>query len=217
MDPVHVSDQAVVEKYQESKLKEATGLSDSDDNLLEILEELDNDDEILNSIKEQRLEQLKKEFRSIDRAADTYGEELGRIRYLSDEKEVMTLVTSVDVAVVHFFQPTFPKCKAMNSKLELLAEKHVALCVAAIQADQAPFLVTKLKVKVLPFVVVYKKGQEVARIVGFEGIGAGSSEVDFELLERKLLDCGAISRRTTNYTSIRNKAPRKEDSDSDWD
>lgn len=210
---------ALVENYQEAKLKSLAGVSDSDDdNLLEMLELLDNDeDEVAHQLREQRLEQLKKEFNKVDRAADKFGDEMGKVQYVEDEKEVMDLVTRSEVALVHFYQPTFPKCKLMNEKLGLLAEKHVSLHVLAIQAEKAPFLVAKIKVKVLPFVVVYKNGQELTRIVGFDGIGASANDISLELLERKMFTCGAINRQTTNYKTIRGKVSQKEDSDDDWD
>lgn len=207
---------SIVEKYQESQLKNVNGLSDSDDdNLLEILEGLDDEDDVMHQLREQRLEQLKKEFRSIDRATDTLGSDAGKVQFFSDEKELMNLVTRTEMAVVHFFQPSFPKCKAMNDALNQVAEKHLSLSVLAIQADKAPFLVAKLKVKVLPFVVVYTKGRELTRLVGFDGIATGN-DVNVELLERKLLECGAINRRTTNYKTIRGKKPIEE-SDDDWE
>lgn len=208
---------SIVEQYQESRLKSVNGVSDSDDdNLLEILESLDNDDdEVVHQLREQRLDQLKKEFRRIDRATDTLGSEAGKVRYFSDEKELMDVVTRSEIVVVHFYQPTFPKCKAMNAALDQLAERHLPLNVVAIQAEKAPFLVAKLKVKVLPFVVVYSQGKEVTRMVGFDGISVGS-DVSVELLERRLHEAGAINRRTTNYKTIRGKAPKPE-SDDDWE
>lgn len=60
--------------------------------------------------------------------------------------------------------------------------------------DNAPFLVTKLKVQVLPCVIAFVDGIGVDRIVGFEGLGSGAlggeGSVDGFLtkdLERRLL------------------------------
>lgn len=207
----------IVERYQESKLREADGLSDSDDNLLEILEDLDNDeDEVLHLLREQRLEQLKKEFNKIDKAVGNMGGDVGHVQFVEDEKDIMDMVTKSEIALVHFYQPTFPKCKVMNDTLGLLAEKHVSLRILAIQAEKAPFLVSKLKVKVLPFVVIYRNGQELSRVVGFDGISASADKVSLDLLERKLLDCGAINRQTINFKTIRGKAV-KEDSEDEWE
>lgn len=209
----------IVEKYQESKLKSVDGVSDSDDdNLLEILESLDNDeDEVFHLLREQRLEQLKKEFNKIDKAVGNLGSDVGHVQFSDDEKEVMDVVTKCDIALVHFYQPTFPKCKIMNDTLGMLAEKHVSLRILAMQAEKAPFLVSKLAVKVLPFVVIYKNGRELLRLVGFDGIAASADRVSLDLLERKLLDCGAINRQTINFKSIRGKAVREEESDDEWE
>lgn len=208
-----------IEKYQESKLQ-STGALNSDsesESLLEMLQELEEEDEMAAKYKEQRLLQLKQEIRSIDRASDVLGQNVGCVNFVSAEKELMDAVTRTDVAVVHFYQPSFPKCQVMNKKLALLAEKHLALHVLAIPAENASFLVSKLKIKVLPFVVVYRNGQEIARIVGFEGIGGAEDAVTITALETRLIQCGAISRRTINTGTItRNNAAEKDESDDDW-
>ncbi|GEQ70085.1 hypothetical protein JCM33374_g3761 [Metschnikowia sp. JCM 33374] len=212
-----------IEKYQEAKLHSSGALSngqnsDSDsDSLSEMLEELENEDDMVARYKEQRLQQLQKEIKSIDRATDVLGKDAGCVNFISAEKELMEAVTRTDVALVHFYQPTFAKCKVMNERLALLAEKHLALHVLAIPAENASFLVAKLKIKVLPFVVVYRNGQEIARIVGFEGIGGSEEAVTITALESKLVQCGAITRRTINTGAItRSAAAEKDDSDDDW-
>ncbi|KAM9912165.1 hypothetical protein OXX69_002825 [Metschnikowia pulcherrima] len=212
-----------IEKYQESKLQSSNAQenrpeSDSDnESLSELLEELENEDDMVAKYKEQRLQQLKQEISSIDRAADILGKDVGCVNFVGAEKELMDAVTRTEIAVVHFYQPTFPKCKVMNEKLAMLAEKHLALHVLAIPAEKAHFLVTKLKIKVLPFVVVYRHGQEIARIVGFEGIGEAEDAVTITALETKLIQCGAISRRTINTGTVsRSRDIEKEDSGDDW-
>lgn len=207
---------AVVEKYQDSKLKNSRDDPDSDsDSLLELLDSLENEDEVVSRYREQRLDELKSEMRKIDAAAATFGESLGTVQYYSDERELMTVVAGTPAAVVHFFQPTFSKCKLMNEKLALVAEKHVSLAILAIPAEKAPFLVAKLKIKVLPFVVVYRGGKEVSRIIGFEGLGSGT-DIQLSTLENKFLLCGAISRRTINGSNSRLTTTANEDSDDDW-
>ncbi|OBA21639.1 thioredoxin-like protein [Metschnikowia bicuspidata var. bicuspidata NRRL YB-4993] len=212
-----------IEKYQEAKLHSLSARGqdqalDSDtESLLELLEELENEDGIVAKYKEQRLQQLQQNIRSIDRAADVLGEDVGCVNFIGAEKDLMGAVTRTEIAVVHFYQPTFSKCKTMNEKLAVLAEKHLALHVLAIPAEKASFLVSKLKIKVLPFVVVYRHGQEIARIVGFEGIGESEDAVTITALETRLIQCGAISRRTINTGTIsRPAAVKKEDSDDDW-
>lgn len=218
MDPKQAE---LIEKYQESKLSELShNVNNSDDegDLLDILQELEEEDDSTILYREQRLEQLKKEFKNIDRAAADMGDSLGTIDFVEDEKTLMDLVTKGDVVVVHFYQPSFPKCKIMNETLSTLAEKHMKIKVLAITAENALFLVTKLKIKVLPFVLVYKRGQELTRIVGFEGLGSDPSKISWSAFEQKLLNVGAIDRKTINTSQYQSKIIRgkEEDSDDDW-
>lgn len=216
-----MNDAQIIEKYQESKidpLKNGQIESESEsESLSELLESLENDDELA-GFREQRLAELKKEFRQIDRAVEDYGDAAGTIHYYSDEKELMNSVTKSEVSILHFYQPEFPRCQSMNKLLEVFAEKHLPVHVMAIQAEEAPFLVSKLRIKVLPFVVVYKKGQEVARIVGFEGIGGLEGAASLQTLEAYLNKCGALNRTSSNIKSVKDKkvAIAADDSDDDF-
>lgn len=58
----------------------------------------------------------------------------------------------------------------------------------------ASFLVTKLNVKVLPFVVMYLKGQEVDRLVGFSKLGNQAEDFDKDILENMLYSKGMLNR-----------------------
>jgi hypothetical protein len=64
-----------------------------------------------------------------------------------------------------------------------------------IEAANAPFLVTRLGVKVLPFVVAYNKGNELVRLVGFEFIGG--DDFTTKDLEAFLIRHGALNRANT--------------------
>lgn len=202
---------AVVEKYQQSKLQREELDTES---LLELLESLDDDAELAR-FREQRMEQLKREMRSIDHAAAALGDSLGTVQTYTDEKELMTAVAGAPWCVVHFYQPTFAKCKVMNERLAELAQRHVALAVLAISAEKAPFLVAKLKIKVLPFVVVYRQGVEASRIVGFEGVGS-AADVSVDALEQRLLRLGAVARGTIRVTLGRPTRVDDESSDDDY-
>lgn len=87
--------------------------------------------------------------------------------------------------------------------------------------ENAPFLVTKLKVQVLPCVLAFVNGVSVDRIVGFEGLGYTQDTFTTKDLETRLLGSGVIQRaKTTKDAGVRfgYKAPKKEDSDDeDWD
>lgn len=213
----------LVERYQTSKLKNVSGTgpdSEDEDNLLDLLQELEDEDDSMMHYREQRLEQLKKEFNKVDRAAENKGEDFGLVKFIDDEKSLMDTVTQGGVVVVHFYQPSFPKCKLMNETLAILAEKHVSINVIAITAENAPFLVAKLKIKVLPFVLVYKNSQELTRFVGFEGLGQDPNRISWQLFENKLLQCGAINRKTIISSRSNAKSSTNDsiddDSGDDW-
>jgi hypothetical protein len=90
--------------------------------------------------------------------------------------------------------------------------------------DNAPFLVTKLKVQVLPCVIAFVDGVGVDRVVGFEGLGHGDSFTTRDL-EARLLHCGVLVRsKMTEEDRLqvriaRGKQPKDdpEDDDDDWD
>lgn len=207
----------LVEQYQEAKLQKQLDQDDEevnsdDDELLELLEQ----DDTLAKYRDERIQELKKEFNRIDNA--TAGEQYGNIITIEDEKQLMETVTSNEYTLVHFYQPEFDKCKKMNDKLSIIAEKHLALKVIIIKAKDAPFLVTKLGIKILPFVVIYKNGKELDRLVGFEKLGNDPNNFNIEDLENFLLLRNVINRRTINYGSIRGSIkPVDQDSDDDLD
>jgi len=87
--------------------------------------------------------------------------------------------------------------------------------------ENAPFLVTKLKVQVLPCVLAFVDGKSVDRIVGFEGLGYTPDTFTTKDLEARLLSSGVIQRaKTTGDVGVKFgvKKERKEESDDDdWD
>lgn len=103
--------------------------------------------------------------------------------------------------------------------------------------DNAPFLVTKLKVQVLPCVIAFVDGVGADRVVGFEGLagsgsGSGSrsgfgSVDDFRTkdLEARLLAAGVLFQEKKKLKEAevgrfrvggKNKA-KDDDDDDDWD
>jgi hypothetical protein len=86
--------------------------------------------------------------------------------------------------------------------------------------ENAPFLVTKLKVQVLPCVLAFVNGVGVDRIVGFEGLGYTQDTFTTMDLEARLLAAGVVQRaKAVGDAGIGSfKAQRKEDSDDDdWE
>jgi thioredoxin-like negative regulator of GroEL len=60
--------------------------------------------------------------------------------------------------VGHFFHKDFRRCKIMDGHLQTLADKYTDTRFVKINVDNAPFLVEKLQVRVLPCVMGWVDG-----------------------------------------------------------
>jgi thioredoxin-like negative regulator of GroEL len=77
--------------------------------------------------------------------------------------------------------------------MKALAPKHFDTRFLKISVGNAPFLVTKLNVRVLPCVIAFLDGISVDRITGFEGLGTGDKFATKDL-ERRLVQSGVLVR-----------------------
>lgn len=111
-----------------------------------------------------------------------------------------------------------------------LAPAHIETRFLKMNVDNAPFLVTKLKVQVLPCVIAFVDGVGADRVVGFEGLaGSGSGSVDdfrTKDLETRLLAAGVLVQgkkfkeaevRRFRVRGINKARDDDDDGDDDWD
>ena len=191
--------------------------SDDEDDLIAQLE--DEDDGAYSAHRERRLEQLHAE---LSRAKAMRNTSHGMYTELHDEKELLNITTTTKLCVVHFFKPDFPRCRFMSEKLRSLAPKHFDTRFVGIDVEQAPFLVVKLGVQVLPCVLGFVDGVSVDRIVGFEGIGYKPDSFSASELEARLLGSGVLVRAKMTKEDDRRRAGGRErvrevDDDADGD
>ncbi|KZF21306.1 thioredoxin-like protein [Xylona heveae TC161] len=185
-----------------------------------LFDALEDDTAALDAFREQRMQQLSSE---LSRAKDMRNESHGTYTEIKDEKALMDITTSSKLCVVHFFKPDFGRCGIMDGHLEVLAPKHFDTRFLKINVDNAPFLVTKLKVKVLPCVIAFIDGIGVDRLIGFEGVSFAGDSFTTSELEGRLLSSGVLLRSKT--TGAETTADRRnlhnnkdeEDDDDDWD
>ncbi|KAF2668962.1 thioredoxin-like protein [Microthyrium microscopicum] len=200
--------------------RKAANDSDDEDALIAALED-DEDDDGLVSLREKRLQQLHEEV-SRSKMMRTLGS--GSSIEVKDEKEVLDITTSTKLSVVHFFKPDFGRCAVMDSHLDVLAPKHFDTRFIKINVDNAPFLVTKLNVRVLPCVIAFIDGVGVDRIIGFEGLGNGVKFTTQDL-ERRLLSAGVLIRTKMDFdpdhapesSNMGRKKIELDEDDDDWD
>ncbi|KKZ60662.1 hypothetical protein EMCG_04684 [[Emmonsia] crescens] len=119
---------------------------------------------------------------------------------LPTDQSLLDFTTRHPRCVIHFSHPDFARCAVMEKHIHALAALHHEARFATVDVRTVPFVVEKLKVKVLPCVIGFVDGVGVERIVGFEGLGnGGQQDADEEFrtreLERRLLGKGCLVKR----------------------
>ncbi|KAF9088227.1 hypothetical protein BGX29_010995 [Mortierella sp. GBA35] len=165
---------------------EGGGESDLDDD--ELFEELENDDYGMASFREQRIEELKEEVAKRKMMMES---ESGTYKDITDEKEVMDITTKTKHCVIHFYHGDFRRCMIVDKHLEALAKKHFKTKFVKIKVENAPFLVEKLQVKILPCVISFTDGIAVDRLIGFEELG-NTDNFSTAMLELRYKTAGVI-------------------------
>ncbi|KAI5125011.1 hypothetical protein M0805_007435 [Coniferiporia weirii] len=199
----------------------STGVSD-DEIFAELEKDLDNDFD-LGALREQRMEELKREMNQVK---DLRRQDHGRLTEVKDEKEVIRISANEKKCVIHFYHRDFKRCEIMDKHLELLAPKYFATRFLRVFVEDVPWLVEKLNIRVLPCLMSFIEGVAKDRLVGFEEIG-NADGFETASLELRLQMSGVIDKPTlspvplqTMYaaSSSRNIRGRSDgDSDSDLD
>lgn len=140
------------------------------------------DDPELERLHGERLEKLKemKEKRAVmERKGHGTFEEVSEASFLD-------ISTSTDKVVAHFSHPEFERCKIMEKHLRTLSSKYFDTRFVQVSVQNAPFLVEKLQIRMLPCVMSFQGGIAGERLVGFDALGKRD---DFETstLEKILL------------------------------
>ncbi|KAK3010675.1 hypothetical protein RJ639_011278 [Escallonia herrerae] len=108
------------------------------------------------------------------------------------EGDFLGEVTSSEKVICHFYHREFYRCKIMDKHLKSLAPRHVDTKFIKLDAENAPFFVAKLGIKMLPCVVLFRKGIAIDRVVGFQDLG-GKDDFPTKALEVLMLKKGIIS------------------------
>lgn len=176
------------------------------------------DDPELEKLHAERIASLKKEAEK-RQALKRKGH--GEYRDIT-EGDFLGEVTSSEKVICHFYHREFYRCKIMDKHLKILAPVHLDTKFLKLDAENAPFFVTKLGIKTLPCVILFQRGIAGDRIVGFEDLG-GKDDFSTKKLEAILLKKGIIMERKggdgedddneSRRTSVRSSANVDSDSD----
>lgn len=182
------------QQLQQSPAKKETEEFDDED-----LDALLESDPLPSGYREARLAQLTEELNSAQAHAHAHelshtpqGEILdrkGSLTEMKDEKSLIELSSREPFCVIHFFHPDFQRCRIMDRHLDILAKRHKHTLFLKAAVENAPFLVDRLGVKVLPCVISFVDGNARDRIVGFEDLG-GVDDFPTASLEFRLRNAG---------------------------
>ena len=177
----------IVDDKPKRKLGDAVNQSDEDEDDEEFLAGGDDESRLLAAMREKRLAELRattgKQQQWLGMGHGVYTDVV--------QDEFLKTVTGSKYVVCHFYHATFETCKTVDHHLQLLSRTHLPTRFIKINAEKAPFFVTKLQVKMLPTVVLFKDGIAIDRVVGFDELG-GSQEFETSVLERRLAKGGVI-------------------------
>ena len=208
------SGEAIVEalsnKYNDRLV---SGLEQDDDDILAELEAFDD-----SGYRAQRIQQLSQQIKSAREVSLDHG----KLTDVDDEAQVLKITTTTNKVVAHFYHNDFSKCRVMDRHFKILATRHLHTRFIRINAQACPFLVTRLKIQVLPCVIPFIDGVGRDRILGFEGLNlrdGGDATEDFPTLalEMRLQRTGVIERIRGEDTAVMSKGllgfPEQEETD----
>ncbi|KAL2543662.1 Thioredoxin domain-containing protein PLP3A [Forsythia ovata] len=191
---------AAARDYQKELLAQEKGHASASVNEEVDLDELMDDPE-LEKLHADRIAALKKEA---EKRQELKMQGHGEYREIT-EADFLGEVTGSDKVVCHFYHREFYRCKIMDKHLKSLAPRHFNTKFVKLDAENSPFFVTKLGIKTLPCVILFRKGIATGRLVGFEDMGGIIDEKKGEEEDDDYLD----SKRTSVRSSM------NPDSDSD--
>lgn len=167
-------------------LKAAEIIEDQLDGQIEKLDNMGTDD--LEKLRETRLKAMKDKAKKQQELV-TKGH--GVYREMPSQDYFFKEVKDTEFVVVHFFRPSTMRCNIVDKHLNLLAPKHVETKFVKVNVEKFPFLVEKLKIRILPTIVPFVKGSVGEYLLGFEQLG-NRDDFSTDVLEWKLGVLGVI-------------------------
>ncbi|ORZ09560.1 thioredoxin-like protein [Absidia repens] len=179
-----------------------------------LFEELEReDDDAMASIREQRIREIQSE---LERRQIIQDSNHGIYTEIENEKEFMTTTTKEKYMVGHFYHKDFRRCKIMDTHLEQLADKFPDTRFVKISVENAPFLVEKLQVRVLPCVMGWVDGYIKTKLVGFDDLG-NTDDFTTNMLELQLSNAGVVRKKEDKAVSQKKSIFQTVDGDSEDD
>lgn len=166
-----------------------TALEAAEEQLDQQIDRLDKmDEDEIERLRRARVEQLKQHAKQ---KSQWMAQGHGEYREVQDQKRFFEELRTTPRAVVHFYRSTTRRCEIIDKHLHVLARKHIETKFLRVDAEKSPFLSERLKIWMLPTMVLIKEGKTDHSIVGFDELG-GNDSFPTEALEKLLLGYGMV-------------------------
>jgi len=166
-----------------------TALEEKEAQLDQELEYYDNlRDDDLEELRRKRLEQMKDNHQ---RAAKFRSEGHGSYTEVVNEKDFFEQTKKSKHVVCHFYRPSTWRCQIVDKHMQVLAERHLECRFLKMNIEKSPYLAEKLRIIMLPTIMLINEGRTEHSIIGFDEMG-GSDDFETEAFEEILSQWGSI-------------------------
>lgn len=187
----------------------------------------DNDDfDDIHKLRAKRMAALKRQSEVTQQLKQSGHGEYNEIF----ENNFLDHCTNTKHMICHFYHTSFERCKIIDKHLSILCKKYFTVKFVKINAEKTPFFTTKLNIKVLPTIVIFKDGIAIDRIVGFDELGGNDDfktiVLEQRIAESKIIELKQDNNKPTGKTLEELKAERFQkgmkttvisDDEEDWD
>jgi len=150
---------------QDRVLEVAQHIEEQTDRKMREMDDMSSDE--LEKIREKQISRMKKMA-----SRTTKWKRQGHGSYNEiEERDFFQSAHKSSRIILHFYRPSTERCVLLDEHLRKLAEMHLETLFIKVNAEKSPFLATRLGVEVLPTMKLFKDGQVMHSMVGFDEFG----------------------------------------------
>jgi hypothetical protein len=135
----------------------------------------DDNDPALEAIRQARMQEIKVKQKQ---HAENMAKGHGQYRTIAQDDLLPECTGTSEWVAIHFFHKEFQRCTIMDHHLAIIASLYTTCKFLRIDAEKAPFFVSKLQIKTLPTLLVFQNGKAIERLTGFDGLAKDPKKPD---------------------------------------
>lgn len=213
------ANQAVGNATAQALLQTAKAQEAALDQELSKYDDLLNDDDALDMLRERRLQQMKLKQKQRQeyqlKGHGTYDDIAASPQGGDIAKAFFEMAKESERCVVHFYRPTTRYCEVFHKHLAQIAQEHVETKFVKVNVEPVTdhkglqYLVEKLGIQVMPTVVLIKKRQAVHHIRGFDDLGGSENFSTMRL--KQLLTAHGVLQMTESELDLQGDEDEEEE------